>query len=1728
MVAESPAPEHEQSRFVPTSQDDLAPAGARQRIEANIAALETLRELQRAGRPATSEEKQVLARWGSWGAQGVWQVFDEDRLQYEGDRQRLHQLLSDKEYDAARRTTINAHYTDPAIVREVWTTLEHLGFEGGEVLEPGSGSGTFIGMAPESARMTGVELDPTTAAISQAIYPEATIRAQSFADTRYPSGHFDATVGNVPFADVTLHDPRYNAQGHSMHNHFIIKSLEMTRAGGMVAVLTSRYTMDSTNPAARRDMAAMADLVGAVRLPSGAHSRTAGTEAVTDLLILRKREEGTDPIGFVGWDRVVPVSLTSPAGHEEAMINAYFIEHPENVLGDMSLAVGMHGVLSLQVTSVDLEHHHADLRAALDRVEEDARRQGQHFTPRQEEQARPAAAAPALDGERDGFIVAHADGFFTQVANGVHEPLDVKKTQAAELRTLLGLRDQARLLISAEARELDDTPELLAARENLANNWRSYVDTYGPINRFALTHGTRTVTVKGSALDDLGEDVDTSALEAPVEGQTITVPTSSRRVPPVMHVLNRDPYVSLIRALEVFDAESQTAEPAGLLRERQIVPRQPVRGTDSPTDALTITLDRVGRVDLEMIGDLLGTDPERARLQLGDAIYETPPTEVSPEPRWVTRAEYLSGDVRTKLDEARAAAASDPQRWSTNVAALTAVIPEDLGPGDIAAKIGAVWIPARDHEDFMHQVLEDRYVKITNIGGANWDVENGDKWSVASRNVWGTERMPAPDMMGKLLRQEPLTVYDTFERDGKTTRVLNQDETQAAQEKGAALQQRFSEWVWEDPARSERLLDDYNRRFNATVLRDYSVEGEHMTFPGLVKNFAPRAHQRSAVARLLNEQSVGLFHQVGAGKTAEMVIGSMELKRLGMVNKPAIVVPNHMLEQFSREWLQLYPQANILAAGSKELAGEKRADFVARAATNDWDAVILTRGAFKSLSLSDERVAEYLERETQTMRHAIEAAKASNPGANGRTLKRVEKEVAAREEKLKKLLANPSPLTGVTFEETGIDYLMVDELHDFKNLSVASAIPGAGVSGSARAQDLDMKLDYLRQVHGDRVITGATATPIANSVTEMYVMQRYLDPQRLEQVGITDFDSWAATFGEVVTGFETNVVGDKVQLRSRFARFQNVPELLTMFHEFGDVKTSEDLNLPVPLLAPRDDGQRLPQLVTVPQSPELKQYISALSNRVDKLQGGGVDPRDDNMLKVSSDGRAAALDMRLVTAPEDYDLLTSAGKVEVAAGEIARVWAETADNRYLDAATGEQSAVPGALQIVFCDLSTPNPDKPWNAYEALRDELYSRGLPQGSVRFIHEANNDAEKARLFAAARSGRVSVLIGSTSRMGVGTNIQDRAVHILHMDAPWRPADVTQRDGRGVRQGNQNPEIRVTQLVTEGSFDTFMWQTLERKSRFIDQIMRGNVQGREIEDIGSDTLSFAEFKAIASGNPLLLEQAEAQEALTRFTRLHNAWRMNEASMTQTIARSTEAIERLHQQIPQVEAAVARTVSTAGDSFTMRWQGASYTSRADVAQAMERWVSSERWRDYDARDYGTVAQLAGHDITLRTEGITVYWGVDGLDITGVTEALRDATGPKLGLVTKLENLTQRTLSAELHKMESSLRDFERKLEQATASVGVPFKYTAELESARAKYQDVQDRITAQGQETLRQAAGAGDSEEAAAEAEKFRSIRGALQAVGVPGATRRGDAPLDPARGNTTRLPRHDRDFHR
>ena len=1423
-------------------------------MQANLEALRLLRVLEHEQRPATREEQEVLAAWSGWGA--VPQLFDEQRDEWGQARAQLRELAGEHGYEAARRTTINAHYTDPRIAAAIWQAVTALGFTGGRVLEPGCGAGIFLALAPGEAQLVGVELDPTTAAIARALHPDADIRAESFAHTRLPDAYFDLTVGNVPFADVRLHDPRHNPGAHSLHNHFIVKSLHLTRPGGLVAVLSSHYTLDAANPAARREMSTLADLVGAVRLPTGAHRRAAGTDALMDLLILRRRHPD-EPARETSWENTRLVDVDD----RQVRINSYLAEHPQRVLGELAVGQGMYGADTLHVRPRgNLEDTPAQLTEALGELVDTAREQGLAWGPRDASRSPAAAGDPsqtaqlAPEGVWDGHITALEDGTFTVTSDGLAEPLKVPASHRSELRALLALRDTARSLLAAEASTLEDTAEIAELRSQLGGRYRDYQRRYGPINRFTLRRTGRTDPATGEE-------------------------RMARVTPTAVRLLRSDPFAALVQALENFDETTQTATPAGILTGRVVVPRAPRLGADTPQDALAICLDTRGRVDLGEIAHLLGTDPGEARVQLGELVYEDPA-----EQRLVPAAEYLSGNVRAKLEHARQAAIERPE-LEGNVRALERVLPADLTVEEIEPRLGAVWIDADTHRQFLAEILEDPDIQVEHPGGAMWAVK-GRSWSVQATSVWGTERMPAPALAKAVLEQRPIQVTDETD-DGR--RVVNPTETAAAQEKAQALQERFSEWCWEDPDRARRLAGEYNRRFNAIVLRDYSTEGERLTLPGLARTFQPRAHQRAAVARMLAEPAVGLFHQVGAGKTAEMVIGAMELRRLGLVSKPAVVVPNHMLEQFSREWLQLYPQARVLAASSDDLAGERRRAFVARTAANDWDAVILTRSAFARLPVSAETKIAYTRRELAQLRAMLEHSK----GAGGLTVKRLEKQILREEERLQALLDSPRD-PGLEFEQTGIDYLIVDEAHDYKNLQTVSNIRDAAIDGSQRASDLHMKLEWLRDRHGDRVATMATATPIANSITEAHVMTRYLRPDLLQAAGIEDFDAWAATFGQTVTEIEVAPTGGgDYRMHTRFARFQNVPEMLRLWHVFADVKTAEDLQLPAPELAERRDGQRAPETVLIDPSPELQAYVQALARRADAVRGRMVTPEEDNMLKVTTDGRKAALDTRLVTGQK----ASTPGKLDHAADTIARLWREHRDQIYRTP-SGDPSPITGALQIVFCDLSTPNPDR-WNAYDELRQLLAARGLPAEQVRFIHEARNDAEKARLFAACRAGHVSVLVGSTEKMGVGTNIQDRCIAIHHLDCPWRPADIEQRDGRGVRQGNQNPEIHIIRYATQGSFDTYSWQTVERKARFINQVMRGRLDVREIEDIGENTLSFAEVKALASGDPLILDKAKIDAEVTRLHRLERAWQRAQHTLKGTIAGAEDRAPRSPSRSP-------------------------------------------------------------------------------------------------------------------------------------------------------------------------------------------------------------------------------------
>jgi N12 class adenine-specific DNA methylase len=1315
-------------------------------------------------------------------------VFDESNPTYAAQRQELRGLLSDPEWQAASRTTINAHYTDAAFVAAMWSGLGQLGFTGGDVLEPGCGSGTFIGLAPEGTRMTGVELDPITAAIAGHLYPRATVVAESFADTRTPAGTYDAVIGNVPFANVKLTDPVHNQAGHAMHNHFIIKSLALTKPGGTVAVLTSRYTMDAQNPAARRAIAADAVLLGAVRLPNGAHQRTAGTQVITDLLVLRKRdgtEAGPDP----DWELAEPTDL----GEGSVRINTYFRQHPAQVLGELSYEAGRYASGDLRVTATG--DAAPALEQAVARIVTGAINAGLTHHPRPLTATERGAAA-LIGAPVDRFVghLAERGGQFTRrTSTGVEEPLSIPRTQQAELARLLGLRDSVVAVLQAEAASSDDTPELTVLRTELSARYDAYAAAHGPLRR---VQERRTGRV----------DADTG------------VERMAQIRPPVMRTFASDPFAPTVAALEIYDAETQTASKAAIQSQRVVAPRTPRLGADSPADALAICVDTHAEVRIDEVARLLGTSTEAARDGLRGLVYDDPETG-----RLLPAAEYLSGNVRTRLTAANAAALEDP-RYAENVTALQAVIPEDLGPGDVDARLGAAWIGADDVQAFLWETLEDRSVRVVHTVGADWSVTGGRR-GVLSTSEWGTERMPAPRLAQDLLKQATTRVSDEME-DG--TRVVNPTETAAAQDKAAALNERFSEWVWEDPERAARLAGVYNERFNALVLRTYDTT--NMELPGLARTFIPRPHQMAAVARMVAEPNAGLFHAVGAGKTAEMAMGVMEMRRLGLVRKPAIVVPNHMLDQFSSEFLQLYPQARVLAAGSDDLAGDKRRDFVARTTAGEWDAVIMTRTAFNRLPVSAATERDYQDSAVQPHREAL-ARMVGDPGS-AMTVKRLEKQLLAREERMKaKLERETDP--GVLFEMTGIDYLVVDELHDYKNLSTPSNIRDAAIDGSVRAEDLHMKVEYLRAKHNGRALTGATATPIANSITEAYVMQRYLRPDLLSAAGVDDFDTWAATFASTVTEMEMSPDGGSWRMKTRFAKFRNIPEFLRMWHVAADVKTPEDLALPTPPLARRADGQRAPETIVIDPTPEVAAFVRALGERAEAVRNGAVDPRDDNMLKISSQGRAAALDLRLLphvlAAAETPDGTLgeegAPGKLAAAADRIAAVWRENTTRAYLGP-DGAPHPRPGGLQLVFSDLGTPR--EAWNVYDELRDQLVARGLPAAQVAFIHSARNDREKAALFEACRSGQVQVLLGSTAKMGVGTNVQARAVALHHLDCPWRPADLAQREGRIERQGNQNPEITIYRYVTTGTFDTYSWllnRTDRRGSRTLRNVMSGSV---------------------------------------------------------------------------------------------------------------------------------------------------------------------------------------------------------------------------------------------------------------------------------------------------------------
>ncbi len=1362
-----------------------------------------LDQLRTQDRPARPDEQAVLARWSGWGS--LPQVFDEARSDYAPARVRARALLGTEEaWAEARRSTLNAHYTPAEVVGAIWAAVGELGFQAGRVLEPGCGSGNFIGLAPEAAEITGVEADATTAAIAGHLYgARAEIQARRFETFTAPEGYFDLVIGNVPFAGITPHDPRHNRGRHALHNYFLVKALRLTRPGGLVAVVTSRYSLDARNPAARRELDGLGDLLGAVRLPAGAFAASAGTDVVADLVILRRRGEGEARAGhrFIATG---PASIDTH-GSEAPFVNEYLLANPAQVLGRLGMGRGLYrdNELTVEPTGDLLPA----LEAGLGRIVADAGRRGLGY------QARPPASGqgPARLGQPgdEGSARFAQEGGFALTGAGVvrieegqarpYRPRYARDTP--ELRRLIALRDAARAVLGAQVADAPDA-ELEALQAELLGCYDAYRSAHGALNRFKSSPTGRVDPETGEAI--------------------------LRRLRPRMGGFRDDPDWPFVAALEVFDDDTGAARPAAIFTQRVIGPPVSRLGVDSAAEAVAVCLDETGQLHLERVAELLGTDTDTARAELVGLAFEDPEGG-----EWVPASAYLSGNIRTKLAAARAAARDDA-RFEANATALAGVMPRQLEPGEITAGLGAPWIGAEDVEAFCAEVLgaEVEIERVAALGRWSVALRAGRRASVALSSEWGTARADAVTLLDAGLNQRLHTVTDEAP-DGR--RVRNDAETIAARDKADALGARFSSWVWEEPARATRLAARYNEAFASVVLPAH--DGAHLSLPGLAEDFTPHPHQRDAVARVLTDGRALLAHAVGAGKTATMVIAAMELRRLGLAAKPAVVVPNHMLEQFSREWLQLYPTARILLADRGALSKDARKAFVGRVATGDWDGVVFTHSGFGRLPLGNEALSAYLGNELEAAREALGVSRAGK----GLSVKRLERRIAALEETYQRLLAATSKDDGVCFTETGIDYVFVDEAQAFKNRRVDSAIEGIGTPGSQRAQDLDAKLWVLRRAHGPRVVTFATATPVTNSIAECWTMQSYLQPDVLGELDLGAFDSWAATFGRTVTALELAPDGAGYRMQTRFARFQNIPELLTLYRQVADVRTTEDLALPTPELT--GGG---PETVIVPATDELRAYVAGLAARAEAVRSRSVTPAEDNMLAITGDGRRAALDLRLVGGRSD----PQAGKLAVAAARIAGIHHASRHHLYLDA-WGEPHPRAGSLQLVFCDVSTPA-GKGWNAYDELRGLLAERGVPAGEVAFVHEAGTDQAKAELFAAARDGRVAVLVGSTDKMGVGTNVQARAIALHHLDCPWRPADIEQREGRIRRQGNQSPEVSIYRYATEGSFDPLSRDSgraraASRSDTSIDPVGRQVSELHQLDALNSEAVSLEHQSSLA-----------------------------------------------------------------------------------------------------------------------------------------------------------------------------------------------------------------------------------------------------------------------------------------
>lgn len=1555
------------------------PSGAKARLTANLAAIDTLIELQGQARHATAAEQDILARWSGWGA--IPEVFDTRSDTYAAQRDYLKEALGPDQYQAASRSTLNAHYTDPAIAEQMWKALQHAGFTGGRVLEPGCGAGTFIGLAPEAAQMVGVEKDPISAAIAAYLYPSAQVRAEGYETTNVPNGSFAAVIGNVPFGNFALRDPAYNPRRLSIHNHFIVKSLDLTAPGGYQIVLTSRFTMDNADPKARREILSRADLLGAIRLPSNAFRRVAGTEVVTDILVLRRREaDQVIEAGADDWLHTAPLTVAVDDGTDtEIDINSYFHNHPENILGRPSLGHGIHGHQTLNVTADESSPLALQVGHRLRTIIDAARDRGQGLT------ATAASLTEVTDVSFDpGLITAvttrlpardtlrfdEASDEFQTWTGDTWATAKVFNTRKQETIHLLKLRDVANAVVSSQrAGQPSDVREQL--RGELNRLYDTYVAKHGPIQRFKWSKPS--IITQDRHDKSLAKSIERWRLKNPEQHtvpaelleawdeQAWETPSQYKMRPHIVTALRNDPGWTTVLALEGYDELTGQTRKAPIFSVDLLSPPQVRDRAETAEEALAISLDHNGGVDIAHIATLLNTDPADAREKMRGLVF---PSLRDPD-ILIPAAQALSGNVRQQLRQAEVAAEHDP-RYHEYAAALREVQPVDREASQISARPGSPWIDAKYVAQFASETFKAAdaapvHVKADHVQGV-WSIECQSRNTAAMTETWGT-RFPKRDAISLLemvCNNQEIAIRYTKEETETTGRTgVNRNATVAAQAKATKISEAFQNWVFADDTRRTELVATYNERFNSLRAPKYS--GAALTLPGLSHRFTPHTHQRDAVARIIAEPNVLLDHVVGAGKSGTMFMAAMELRRLGLARQPWIVVPNHIIEQVGKEAKWWYPGAEILlGTPGTDPAGRRR--FVAQSATSDWDMVIAPESLFMGIPVGQDAQRDYIARESKMLRESLENITGDN--ATAATVKRLEAALQRYESKLEKLTDQDGKDTGLLFEHTGCDYLMIDEAHMYKNRTRLSPVKElACPDGSERADDLAMKMEMLRGRRredaiaagrtptpaDERVASFATGTPIANSLGELYVMQRYLRPDLLDDAGVLHINDWATTFTATVNTVEVNATGTQLRPVTRVGKFCNLQELLRISSVFTDVITRDQIGLKLPELT--NNGKRT--IVSIPADQTLRDFITDLGYR-----SGDLDPKNlarDNILKISNDGREASLDPRMVHLPEPTHSRTAA-----VAENIMAVHRQYADTIYKDPQYGHDMPTPGGLQIVFCDRGTPSKGgkkkNDFNMYAAIRDDLIARGMPAEKIRFIHDAEKAEDKLRLFDECNRGQVSVLIGSTEKMGTGTNVQTRAVALHHVDVPWRPADLEQREGRIIRQGNQNETVSIFNYVVEGSYDVVMWQKIEAKSLFIAQVKRADISVDEVDDIGGNemTVAAAETKALATGDPRYVRQVQLQDEIEHLTALERAYHDGMAARDRDIRQRQRQLDITTAQLDTLTPTVEAIASQPGDApADIVVEGRRYPERKDCAVP---------FAEVCRRVYGSLSNAASHD----------------------------------------------------------------------------------------------------------------------------------------------------------------------